>query len=616
MRKLNLVVLFLLLICIHSFAQSFKFGWITDLNIGHSNADMELNSLVDEINKRTDLKFVLITGDITERGKNEELESAKKILDNLKIKYFLIPGTNDVHWSESACSKWKEIWKDDKFEFEYNGIRFIGISGAIPWQGGKGHISPENLNWLDNILAKINQQQEIILVLNNQLESEIDNWFEVTNKLINKNIVAVISGQGEKNKHYNFHGIDCASIHSSINLKTGWEDTQVESRQDTLAFYQITKKDSIPKQWGIIYKQEKIDNPKVDSLQLINYNAELLWQKQLKRTFIVPPLVWNEKIYIASRSGILSCFDLDGNQLWEYDTYAPVFSRPVIADNILAIGNIRGDLITLEPLTGNQIQTIGLDDIITSQLITIDYEGKKLLMTGKKPKTVIVIGTASGRILCYDLICLEPIWENKSAKGMIQTRPLYIKNKLIFGSWDGNLYCVDARTGTMNWKWADSKNIYESPAVCLPVTDGKNVFITARNKYVSAIDLLLGRTVWRKNIFNSWESIGINLDNNLLVKSSKDRFCYISGKNGNMIKEINLNFGEDKMPSALFEVNGNIVFGSQNGCVYSINKNYNTQKVLFLGTAGILDVQNIKEDIYTTLNIDGTLSVFRLKNKE
>ena len=111
---------------------------------------------------------------------------------------------------------------------------------------------------------------------------------------------------------------------------------------------------------------------------------------------------------------------------------------------------------------------------------------------------------------------------------MIETKPLIFENKLIFGSWDGYLYCVDARSGVMIWKWTEDKDFYFSPAACLPVTDGDNVYITSPDKYVTAIDLLLGRTVWRKN-YNAWESIGITSDRkNLLIKSAKDKFFIVS----------------------------------------------------------------------------------------
>ncbi|MCX6152006.1 MAG: PQQ-binding-like beta-propeller repeat protein [Ignavibacteriales bacterium] len=614
MKKIISTFYILFLLSIQLFAQSFKFGWITDLHIGYPKADFDLITIVRDINKRTDLKFVIATGDISEKGRNEELELAKKILDSLKVKYYIVPGNHDTKWSESACTKFTDLWKEDKFEFDFENIKFIGLCSGIPWRGGGGHISAEDLLWLDQVLSKTNAQQEIILVLHHQLDSETDNWFEVTNRLRNKNVAAILVGHGHANKLYNFNGIAGAMGRSALNRGGSWGYTQVENRIDTIAFSEINK-DSIPKLWGSVSKINKKIIPEIDSIQFQNYNSELLWRKELKRTYVASPLIWNDKIYIASRSGIVSCFNLNGKLIWEYDTYAPVFSRPVIDDGVLAVGNVRGDLITLDAATGEQIQTIGLGEPITSQLITFNYLGKKLLMTGQKPKTVIVIGTSSGKLLCYDLNSLEPIWENKNCTGMSETQPLYVNNKIVFGSWDNYLYCIDANSGVMNWKWTDNKNFYYSPAACIPVSDGKNVYVTGPDKYVSAVDLLLGRTVWRKSNLNSWEAIGITKDkSNLLIKSFKDKFFIVSAKDGKIIKEIDLKFGEDTMPSTLYDADGQIVFGSEKGIVYSINKDYSYKQVLFLGTARILSVLQIKENVFAALNMDGNISVFKLNN--
>ena len=612
MKKIISVIIFIFITGILNYAQSFKFAWLSDLHIGIPKADEYLKTIVEDINKRNELEFVIITGDITEKGSNEELSLAKQILDKLRVNYYLLPGSYDTQWSESACTKFKELWKDDKFVFEHKGTKFIGLCSSIPWLGIGGHISPEDLTWLDNVLTKTNPQQEIIYLQYHTLDSETDNWFDVTNRLRNKNVSAILVGYGHENKLYNFNGIEGAMGRPALNNRESWGYTEVENRKDTIAFYEINT-DSIPKLWGYISKIKKETVAEIDSLQFINYNTSLLWRKNLNRTYIASPLIWNNKIYTASRSGIVSCLDSTGKSIWEYESFAEIFSRPVVADNILAVGDVRGDLITLDPNTGNQIQTLGLDDIITSQLITLDYKGSKLLMTGQKPKTVIIIGTSSGRLLCYDLNSLEPIWENKSAKGMIETRPLLIENKLIYGSWDGYLYCVDARTGVMIWKWTDNKNFYDSPAACQPVTDGNNVFVTSPEKYVAAIDLLLGRTIWRKE-YDVFESIGITTDKtNLLIKSARDKFLVLSAKNGKMIKDIDLKFGDDKTMGTPCDVDGNIIFGTQNGFLYLIDKDYNYKKLLFLGTSIIHSIKDFNENVCTALNSDGKIAVFRLK---
>ncbi len=67
----------------------FHFAFISDTHIGSPDgkAEEDLQRTVKDINKRTDLDFVVLTGDITELGTDKELARAKKLLDGLKIKW-------------------------------------------------------------------------------------------------------------------------------------------------------------------------------------------------------------------------------------------------------------------------------------------------------------------------------------------------------------------------------------------------------------------------------------------------------------------------------------------------------------------------------------------------
>lgn len=81
---------------------------------------------------RSRVWLVVLTGDITELGTNEELKLAKKILDSLNIPWYIIPGNHDTGWSESGGVMFTTVFGYDKFSFEYNGIRFLGCaSGSI-----------------------------------------------------------------------------------------------------------------------------------------------------------------------------------------------------------------------------------------------------------------------------------------------------------------------------------------------------------------------------------------------------------------------------------------------------------------------------------------------------
>ena len=85
-----------------SYSQSkpFRFAFISDTHIGSPNggAEEDLRRTVADINGLEGIAFVVITGDITELGKESELKLAKQILDSLQIPYYIIPGNHDTGW--------------------------------------------------------------------------------------------------------------------------------------------------------------------------------------------------------------------------------------------------------------------------------------------------------------------------------------------------------------------------------------------------------------------------------------------------------------------------------------------------------------------------------------
>ena len=125
MKKLFFHIIIILFISISIHSQSYKYAWLSDTHIGAPGAENDLQNVVDDINGRDNLSFAIVTGDIAEKGRDDELDSAKQILDELKIPYLIIPGNHDTKWSESGLTKFTELWHDDKFSYEINHQKHI-----------------------------------------------------------------------------------------------------------------------------------------------------------------------------------------------------------------------------------------------------------------------------------------------------------------------------------------------------------------------------------------------------------------------------------------------------------------------------------------------------------
>lgn len=604
-----LILVVLLILASFAFAQGYKYAWITDTHIGSPNADKDLEAVINDIKKNDDIKFVVVTGDIAEKGRNTELELAKQLFNKLNKNYYVIPGNHDTKWSESGTTKIKELWGNtNNFIFDFQTTRHIGINSGIPWRGGGGHVSPEDLEWLKTELEQTPKEKEIVFYIHHPLDGDVDNWFAVTNLLTGYNVKAIFIGHGHANRLMSFAGIPAAMGRSTLSRPKFPGYTLVDYQKDVIQLFEV-KVDSIPHLWGTIETKKRNDIVKIDSLQFIKYSpkVEFIWQKDQKKSFSTSLLVEKNRIYSTSIDGDVSCFDVSGHLIWQVNLGRTIFSRPAIFDEILAVATIEGDLFTINSSNGDVLQTMGINDALTSQLtITeIEYNGEKV--------NAVIVGTAKGKIYCYELKNLELIWENNSAAQMIETMPLVIQDKVIFGSWDNYLYCINKNSGTLIWKWTENKNFYYSPAACFPVSDDKNVFVSTPDKFISAIDLQLGTTTWRKQDFNSWESIGISrAKNKIFVKSMLDKFFIASARDGKLIKEIKVGFSLDTMPIQLNDWNDIIIFGGKNGVVYMIDKSYNVNALFFMGTCRIHSIQHVEGDIFAASNMDGKIVLFKI----
>lgn len=152
MKSLILSFLLSLSVILNAQIKPFRFAFVSDVHIGSPNGSSEedLRRTVRDINSLKDVSFVVLTGDITEFGTNKEIKLAKQILDSLQIPWYIIPGNHDVGWSESGGVMFKTVFGNDKFNFTYNGITFLGCASGPYVRMSDGHIPRDAVNWLEN----------------------------------------------------------------------------------------------------------------------------------------------------------------------------------------------------------------------------------------------------------------------------------------------------------------------------------------------------------------------------------------------------------------------------------------------------------------------------------
>jgi len=613
MKKILLI--FFLISQIH-FSQEFNYALITDLHIGASKSEDNLKNVVSSINSDSTIEFVIASGDITEKSTNLELGKVKQMLDLLKVPYFIIPGNHDTKWSESGGLKFKELWNDDKFIFEKNNLYFIGLNTGILFRGGGGHINTEDIVWLDSVLTYKVKQNELYLVVHHPLVDDVDNWFKLTNLLIGHNIKLILNGHGHQNKKFDYNGIHGVMGRAVYSNKEDWGYNLILNKKDSIIITSVDKGTLSKKPWVIIDKNNPVEITKIDSNQ---YSTKYFTSRIELNSKIISPLVSDSnRIIAATYDGIIHCIDNEGNIVWNYNTYSNIVSRPLIYKNFVIIGNLQGDLIKLDIEKGTPIASIGIDEPITSQIIYFYYTGdQQMMFENDKNIDAVLFGTSTGKTYCFSLNYFEPIWENESPKGMIETRPLFLDGRIYFGSWDGYFYCLNSNNGQLIWKWTNSGNFYYSPAACIPQTNGSEIFVTSPDKSVYSLDALLGKVIRKDNNYSAWESIGISNDSSkLFIKSLEDKLHIINSKSGKLIKEILLDNGVDTSPVEIIQIGDNIFVPTRSGFLLKIDGDYKTEKIAFAGTSRLNSITKLGNDRIAVSNSDGIILIINITKEK
>jgi len=575
MKKIALFLLLFISVTTTAQFKPFRFAFLSDTHIGSPNgsAEEDLRRTVRDINAMDDIAFVVLTGDITELGTNEELKLAKQILDSLDIKWYIIPGNHDTGWSESGGVMFTTVFGYDKFSFEYSGIRFLGCPSGPYVRMSDGHIPRDAVNWLDNELKKTNPGQPVIFLNHYPLDNGLDNWYEITDRLRDYNTWAVLCGHGHANRAMNFEDIPAVMGRSNLRAKaiTGGYNL-VDVRNDSMLFTERRpgpdsyRAETLRSWTGVKietrrYETKKFPRPDY-SINDKYREVKTVWRFSSDANIISTPVVSGDNVMVGNQNGKMTCLSLkNGKEKWSYQTGGAIFSSPAVSDEMVVFGSGDSYVYSLDIKTGKlKWKTATGAAVLGAPLIN-----EKFVYIGGSDHSFRKLEMVSGRV----------IWEYPGLQGPVVCTPLLYQGKIIFGAWDRNLYALDQNTGMLIWKWNNGSSVRNySPASCIPVAHDGVVYVVAPDRYISAINAKDGNTLWRNNDATVRESIGISADGKWVYgKTMQDTIvAYATSRQKQQAAwKMHVGFGYEHVPSMLIEKKGTVYFGTKSGVVYAID---------------------------------------------
>ena len=176
----------------------FKFALIADNHYYYNN----FRDAIDDINKNSEIIFVLHEGDITDQGLLKEYEIFYHIMGNLKIPYLTVIGNHD--YKSNGGKIYKEMFGEYNYSFVFNKCKFIMFDDIV-WESDK----ELDFSWLESELQNDISYNHVFVIshippFTDQFDSKMEKRFK--DLIFQNNVKLSIHGHNHGyyyNEYYN-----------------------------------------------------------------------------------------------------------------------------------------------------------------------------------------------------------------------------------------------------------------------------------------------------------------------------------------------------------------------------------------------------------------------------
>jgi len=155
------------------------------------------------------------------------------------------------------------------------------------------------------------------------------------------------------------------------------------------------------------------------------------------------------------------------------------------------------------------------------------------------------------------------IW-NYTTGGTVDSSPAVVDGKVYVGSWDNNVYCLNASDGKVIWSYPTDYMVSSSPAV----VDGK-IYIGSYDDNVYCLNAQNGSLIWKYTTGGNVESSPAVVDGKVYVGSWDNNVYCLNASDGLLIWSYPTNDWVQSSSPAV--VDGKVYIGSSDDNVYCLN---------------------------------------------
>ena len=573
LNKLLTAAALLLTLNLQAQEEPLRFAFLTDTHLAlgsHSFSDLRL--CIQDINKQDSLDFVILGGDITDFGTDEEIGAAKALLDSLRKPYYLVAGNHDAKWSESGCNTFKNVFGYEHFEFEAGRWRFLGCNCGPDMRMAPALLPRESMTWLEGLSSG----KPSIFINHYPQDTSVLNYFDVTRALKKAGVRFEIGGHWHQNRVLNYDGIPAVLGRSSLadsrvpagyNVFRLWRDSvSVSERRPGADGAEVIN-------WYSAPLPPVVDTTKYDphglpsSYPWLRYDingrypqVRELWKMQEDANIVSGFARKGARAWYATSSGSVRCIRVrDGKRLWSKDLPGKIFSTPAVSGSTLVVGCTDGGIYALNARNGRIRWCVRAGkSVLASPVI---YDGK------------VFAGASDGVFRALDLRSGKTVWEYAGVEGFVECRPMVDAQQVVFGSWSGRLYSLDTGTGELQWVWRCSRSsrMY-SPAACWPVKAAGRIFFANPDRKVYVLDAASGQQLFVLD--GGREAIGLSSDDTtVLVKTMfNSSYAFRADAAGSeLLWNVPNGTHYEIGPTQIIEIGGQVLTPTDKGNLFSLS---------------------------------------------
>lgn len=588
-------------------AQTSRFFILTDVHVTPGNTnDTKLREAVDEINHST-ADAVLVLGDLTNEGSDEQLLNVKSILDGIRLPAYFIPGNHENNWSQSATKTFIDLWGNDRFVTEINNLVIVGCNCGPFMKMGDGHVKQEDLHWLKATLDSVVSPGKMVVSVNHYplRKDDLDNYADYIRILEKYPTIIHLNGHYHRYIPYPAGDIQGMMVAALDRKDEGFGYSIVDVAPDSIHVF--SKALGAEPELKASFPVKTVNEPLVTENSGYTvpdgFTIEKLWTDSA--SIFTRLGIDSRNLYFGNSLGHAKAIDKKTGELkWTAPTGASLFSRPESNGVKVYIPGGVHALMVMDAATGEMLKSIPSNGAYAADGLIV---GDNLYQGGYK------------KFEKWDMAADTLVWRLDSLGNYCQAAPVVDGNELFFGAWDTFLRAVDATTGELLWKWNNGKSANMlGPGNVVPVVTDSMVIIVAPDRYMTAIDRKTGKTIWRVNNHKYRESLGRSTDGKCVYAKTMDGELVIVDATSPEFRElacVDMKLGYEHAPCIVAESDGIIYAGSRSGKIAAVDGN--TFEHLWTVPVGVSEVNGIDidpetGDVYCSL-IEGT--VFRINKK-